>query len=717
MNPLIETYGAQKRWVNWKLETRKGKITKLPYQLNGKLASSTNPATWATYQDARLRSDKVGIVLSDGLLLCIDLDHVLKDGKIFHKEKKRLRALIEQADTFTEISQSGNGLHLFLALTEPLKLTSNKKEPVEAYTNGRYIATTGISFHEKPKQVRTIPPNEAIQLLEIAGLTQAPDPFDESNEVKIPSSSSHENGQTKYLEPIPDDELLDRMFNASNGADIKALYDGDASRYGKDLSKADMALLAHLAFWTNKNASQMEHMWLTSPLGKREKTQQRADYRIRTIKAAIANCAEGFVPWDRTEEALELDLLSIGKGKAKKYPMNTENICRILRKHPEFKAMFRFDSYRSVAERKIDGKWRPIVDVDAIDIQTRVSILFPQFTMLGKNMAWDALMKVVEENTYDSGIEYLTGLVWDKEPRLDAWLTHTYHVPQDELHAAIGANWVKGMVKRIIEPGCKFDYVLVLEGKQGLGKSKSLAILAGALGHIETTMSTDTKDFFLQFMGNAIVEFSEGETLSRTETKRLKAIITVQNDKFRPPYGRTSVDNPRRCVFAMTTNQDEYLKDETGNRRWLPVAVVGTIDEEWLRSNREQLLAESYYRVITLKETTYEFPVDDIAVAQQQRRISDPNEERIMTWYFNVLSKTQRAEGITAAQVYQDCLNGGFMSKPITRGEEMSIADVLKSSLMLERKRAMIAYVRVWRWYPTPQTEAMLPVLSETLEF
>lgn len=711
-NPLIDKYGKQKRFVAWKLETRKGKTTKLPYQINGKLASSTNPATWSTYDEVAKKSKNVGIVLNDGLLLVIDLDHIIQNGKITHKNKKRLAALIEQCDTFTELSQSQTGLHLYLALTEPFKLTANKKEPVEAYVSGRYIATTGTSFG-KVKKIREIPPSEALQLLEIAGLSQN-DPFSEENEVKV---GSPVQPQTKYLEPIPDEDLLDRMFGASNGADIKALHEGDTTRYGKDLSKADMALLAHLAFWTNKNPEQMERMWMASTLGAREKTQQRPDYRARTIKNAIANRKEGFVPWEQTEEAQELDLISVGKGKTKKYPLNTENICRILRNHKEYKGTLRYDEYRAVAERKVNGDWRPITDNDAIDVQTRVSILFPQFTMVGKNMAWDALMHVVDENKYDSGADYLKALVWDKKPRLDTWLTSVYHTPADDLHAAIGANYVKGMVKRVIEPGCKFDYVLVLEGEQGIRKSSSLAMLAGALGHVETTMSTDTKDFFLQFQGNAIVEFSEGETLSRTETKRLKAIITVQNDKFRPPYGRTVIDNPRRCVFAMTTNQSEYLKDETGNRRWLPVAVIGVADTDWLQENREQVLAEAYHRIAILKETTYEFPVDDIAAAQQERRIHDPNEERIMNWYFNVLSKTQRNDGVTIAQVYQDCLNGGFMSKPITRAEEMSIADVLKSSLLMDKRRGMINYVRVSKWYPTPKTEAMLPVMSDKLDF
>src|ERR1019366_5023328 len=117
-------------------------------------------------------------------------------------------------------------------------------------------------------------------------------------------------------------------------------------------------------------------------------------------------------------------------------------------------------------------------------------------------------------------------------------------------------------------------------------------------------MSTDNKDFFMQFQGKLFVEFSEGETLNRTETKKMKAIITTQFDRYRPPFGRSSQDFPRRCVFAMTTNQEEYLKDETGNRRWLPVRLVKkTADTEWLAENREQIFAEAYHRVITLKET------------------------------------------------------------------------------------------------------------------
>jgi predicted P-loop ATPase len=325
-------------------------------------------------------------------------------------------------------------------------------------------------------------------------------------------------------------------------------------------------------------------------------------------------------------------------------------------------------------------------------------------------MVYDAIMKVSKENQYDSAADFIKNLQWDGTPRLDTWLMKTYGTPDDAYHRAVGANWLKGLVKRIIVPGCKFDFVLVLEGKQGSRKSTSLAILGGEW-HVETTMSTDTKDFFMQFQGKAIVEFSEGETLSRTEVKRMKAIITMQSDKFRPPYGRVSLDFPRRCVFAMTTNQDEYLKDETGNRRWLPVTVrIPQANTEWLAENRNQLFAEAYYRAIGLNETVYEFPETETLLEQHKRRIEDPNLDAVMDWYHNKLYDHDRAAGITTYQVVRDALHNGFFSRPMTKFEEATVVDILKNFMNLERRRMMINGKRSIRWFDPKQ-----PVM-ETME-
>ncbi|MES2224163.1 MAG: VapE domain-containing protein [Patescibacteria group bacterium] len=424
----------------------------------------------------------------------------------------------------------------------------------------------------------------------------------------------------------------------------------------------------------------------------------------------------------RDKNVQDLDLLyTLTRSKDKIYTMNIENMCRILRSHPDFKGRFQYDRFRNVYEMKEtpDSGWREFEgDTDVIKVLTKISIIFPFFQKVRKDMISDAIINIAMENEIDSATDYIRSLKWDGKNRLSTWLDNVYGSGLDKYHIAVGSNVMKGLVKRLISPGCKFDYVLVLEGPQGSGKSSSLSMLGSPSKdnwHVETTMSTDNKDFFMQFQGKGIIEFSEGETLSRTEVKKMKAIITMQNDRYRVPYGKVSRDFPRRCIFAMTTNQVEYLKDETGNRRWLPVAVtLAKCNLKWLEDNREQLYAEAYHRVVNLKETIYEFPEEETLAAQKERQIHDPHEEIIANWYWNDLSQASRKEGITIFQVFRDAINNKFATKSMTKYEEMSIAYVLKSVIKLESRREMKNNVRTIRWYnPNKEVELTEDELAE----
>ncbi len=699
-NPLIQKFSKEKRWVNYRIETRKGKTTKLPYSIDGRLASSTDEKTWADYEIAYAVSKQVGIVFTPAQnLLGIDIDHCLQNNEIVHEQKESIEKLLALADTYTEISPSGEGLHLFLSLESPLALSSNKRSPFEAYTSGRYFTVTANAYRGA-KKVRTITTEEALEILAVIGYPWK----------KLADELSPQSPLLYTPARLTDDQVLTKMFASKNGTKIRELYLTDPSGM-KDVSSLDMSLCSHLAFWTGKDADQMERLWLESALAKRQKTTMRKDYRQRTISAAIASCSEIYesramkVEKAVDEEAPELDLLFVLDSKANKvFIQNTENMCRILRHHPSFAGQFRYDAFKNIYEinsttSKNLLEWRVLEDNDAVEIQTKISILFSSyFGKVGKDMIYDAIIKVSKENTIDSAIDYIRSIKWDGKARLDTWLSRVYGVPEDTYHRAAGANWLKGLVKRIVLPGCKFDFVLVLEGEQGSKKSTSLAILGGDW-HVETAMSTESKDFFMQFQGKAVVEFSEGETLSRTEVKRMKAIITMQSDKYRPPYERTSQDFPRRCVFAMTTNQTEYLKDETGNRRWLPVAVVrDQADIEWLADNRDQLFAEAYHRIFNQHETIYEFPKEETLAMQSSRRIHDENTDLIADWYYNKLSDPDRDKGITIHMVYRDALNGGFNTRPLDRYNEMKIAEVLKL-LGLTKRRAMTEGYRMWRWF------------------
>lgn len=710
MNQLIKQYKKESRWVSWKLETRKGKTTKLPYSINGQLASSTNPATWATYDEVKKHSKNVGIIFTPAQdLLGIDIDHCLKDNKIEHEQKQIIQELIAEAETYTEISPSGEGLHLYLKLKEPLKLVSNKKAPFEAYTSGRYFTVTANPYG-KERAVRTVTSDEALKILAVIG---------------YPWKTANDAGNDRLVNEkveTSDADVLKLMFKSKNGEAIRTLYDGDISHFKNDASRADSSLCAHLAFWTRKNTGQMERIWLASPLGQREKTQTRAPYRKSTIKDAVEKCKEVYESFaDKSEKMIAnagLDLMFIRDSNGKKvFIQNTENMCRILHNHKDFVDRLRYDVFKNVFEYRPNGHYRPLEDNDAITIQKKISVMFPCFARVGKDLIYDAILNTAKEKTYDSAADYIKAIKWDKKARLDSWLNSVYGTPLDDYHKKVASNWIKGLVKRIIEPGCKFDYVLVLEGPQGSRKSTSLGILGGDW-HVETTMSTDSKDFFMQFQGKAIIEFSEGETLSRTEVKRMKAIITMQSDKYRPPYERVSQDFPRRCVFAMTTNQEEYLKDETGNRRWLPIRLVlPQANVEWLKENRDQLFAEAYHRVFEEEETIYEFPKEATEEQQAKRRVSDPNAEIIADWYFTVLTDEQREAGITVHQVFSQALGNIYNNKKeMSKWQEMAISDVLKSFLKLEKRQNSRFGIRMTRWYETAPLKLNVDKTTQTAE-
>lgn len=692
MSYIQQTFGDQERWVNWDYVDKKDgkKPTKVPKNpRTGGNASSTDPLTWTNYAIAKSKSDRIGITLMDDLLVGMDIDGTLTDTKIL--------GLLKEANTYTEISPSGNGLRLFLQTETPYKLLRNRKDNFEVYTKGRFMTVTEKPFANYNIPIRTVTHDELTSILEIVGY-----PWGQQET----STSNYTAGNTT----LGDDEVIEKMFKATNGTKVKALYESYTESGG---SEDDQSFCNHLAFWCGKDPVQMERIWLSSPIGQRQKTKDRKDYRKRTIENAIKNTQEVYkkkdvilkkmtTPQDTEEFSMDMLLSTVSSKGEPIYIMNTENICRILKHHPEFKGTLQYDSFKNTLEILKDGKWVDTKDYESINIQTKISVLFPCFAKVSKLMVEDALNKVIHDNEINSMADYIKSLTWDETPRLDTWLSSAYGTDSDEYHRSIGSNWMKGVVKRSIVPGSKFDYVLVLEGPQGGRKTSSLEELGNINGynaHVETTMSTGNKDFYMSFKGKLIVEFSEGETLSRSETKQLKSIITTRFDNYREPYARKAKDHPRMCVFAMTTNEDAYLKDDTGNRRWLPVKMVSEVaDIEWIKNNREQLYAEAYHRVITLNESTWEFPQDLLEQAQDDRRIEDTNSDLVLEWYCG-LSQDERDEGITARQVFNGAIKVLDTFKPFDKLEEMRITGILKASLKLQKKRKKESEKKVTKWY------------------
>lgn len=242
----------------------------------------------------------------------------------------------------------------------------------------------------------------------------------------------------------------------------------------------------------------------------------------------------------------------------------------------------------------------------------------------------DAITLLCLEEPVHPVREMLDGLKWDGVSRLDSWLSRNMGGADTPLNRAIGPIMLIAAVRRVRQPGVKFDQIIVFEGKQGSGKSTAVKILAGEGFHSDQEiMSLEPKAQLELLSGVWIYEINELEGLNKAEVNKIKAFASRQIDRARLPYGRNAVARPRQVLFIGTTNEDKYLRDQTGNRRFWPVRT-GNIDLDALARDRDQLLAEAAHR--ESRGEAIELPQElwDAAAAEQEARVEeDPWLEKI----------------------------------------------------------------------------------------
>lgn len=317
---------------------------------------------------------------------------------------------------------------------------------------------------------------------------------------------------------------------------------------------------------------------------------------------------------------------------------------------------------------------RAVTDTDITLIQGYIQRAYSM--RIGQQIAQQAIVADAELRRIHPVREWLDGLKWDGKERLSTWLHLAFGTPKDAYHEAVGTKLLCAAVRRVRQPGCKFDHVLVLEGRQGRGKSRACAALFGT--HLFTdNLSHDlaSKDAQQGMAGKWGIELAELNVLVRSTSQAAKAFFSRQVDYFRPPYGKSFVERPRQCVFVGTTNDADYLTDATGNRRYWPV-YCEKAEVSWIAEVREQLWAEAAH-LEAEGETLW---LDDEAL---QSRASVKQESRVAedVWTQDVRAYLKNnGTPLTAVRVSAVLHHAlGLPRAQQNRSAEMRVAGILRA--------------------------------------
>lgn len=385
-----------------------------------------------------------------------------------------------------------------------------------------------------------------------------------------------------------------------------------------------------------------------------------------------------------------------------------ENVYLMLKHHPAFSGVLWVDEFaRKIVKRKPAPWDDPRTFKPGTEWQENEHLQLGMWTMqnerllvrsaenLSASINWAAT-----ESLWHPVRDYLEGLQWDGQKRIDEWLTDFLGVKRSEYTALVGRFFLIGMVARIYQPGCAMRAMPILEGEQFRGKSTALRILGGDWFG-DTPIDLNNKDAYQLIQGRWLYEIAELDAFNRAETTRIKSFISSPQDRFRAPYDRAPRDWMRQTVFAGTTNQHEYFKDTTGNTRYWPLMTddYEEINLEGLAACRDALFAEA---VAAFKSGDRWHPT-----RTEQRRLFEPEQadREIVDPWESMIYKHLKGGAflrITTEEILEDVMNVERSKIDGTRSMATRVGNAMKR-LGWIKKRATDGtrgyfYVRPSNW-------------------
>lgn len=599
---------------------------------------------WPEFLKQFTLGDNVGVRLGEAspigenFLACVDIDIHEESFKV--KAEKLIKTLFNGTyDTCPQVlSGSGKGSkHLYCVTKTPFKMITLLKEKageICVYSTGRQMVLPP-SIHE----VSGDPYKWGTNLLKSKDL---PLMAFESVNVMAPSRNMISDWKP---------ELVDLAFSELDSAIIDIILFADVDDKSAALFKVAIAMvktgftdhqimsvltdqnyeLGKAAFDHAKTESRAKAAsWIFNYTIK--KARFEADARMIFDRDVIE---EKDLPLMGDEVEAQLDSLliqpatweqSLDATKGGKTTATLNNALLIL-ENTLGKGIFKRDIFALKDKYGKDTPWGGKLNEDIKDadiLKMKVWFIRAHHIEASDKIMGDAVGFIALENAYHPVRDYLDSLEWDGRPRLDTWLK-TYlraEAPEPYL-SSVSRKTLCAMVARIYQPGIKFDHVLIMNGKQGIGKSSAARILASPQWFMDRLPDLRDKDSMINLQGIWVVEMGELANMRASSAETYKAFLSSQVDKFRLPYGNRREDFARQCIIIGSANPTEFLNDPTGNRRFWPVKVK-QCDFTSLARDRDQLLAEAKWVWQNCGETLYLDSLEEKqAIEVQQTHTAD----------------------------------------------------------------------------------------------
>jgi len=718
LEAVVPALADRCQWLIWRYEpgeTPEKKPRKMPYYANGKRrhgdqGSEADRAALADFATAAAAAGKRGFdgvgfafLPGDGLI-GIDLDGMIdpESGEI----GELCREIVAACASYTELSPSGKGVHIICAgQTESFK---SNRIGVEVFSGAQFFTFTARAWAGSALELSPLAPEVLARLRQLVddakghGKTRPPAAPREPGQGggvfggRVRSRAESVALAEEAIGFISPDDYQDwikvGMACKELGRSGYLIWDEWSSRSAKYAGPADTEKR-----WDSFNPTQVtlgalfgmakDGGWVApwdkasrkpvpqrggpppsddvpplgdaappsppSPSADLSSDPAPAADEISTPSGAAAGGEERAAP----ETEWEIGLIR-KKGELSSCLANADLLLKNL---PEWEGVIAYDEF---AEREVFRKPLPFMPngpksgvwEDHLDVSTAIWLQRALCTEFSDAIVGKAVGAVARANKFHPVREALNALPpWDGKPRNATWLSDFLGAEQTPYLALVGVYFIRGMISRVMAAGSKFDYCMVLEGAQGKGKSTVSRIL-GWHWYCDTDLDLSNKDSLLALPGHWVYEIAELGSLLKAEQQKQKSFLSRQFDKFRPPYGKRLVEVPRQNVFIGTTNEDEYLKDPTGARRFWPVRCGDNFDLEGLRAALEQMFAEALqeYREGEKCYPTPEEEEEFFKPEQMKRGMPEPFDDGLAPW----VAKQYAPFSMTEAAI--DCLGLGY---------------------------------------------------------